>query len=103
MTPEEVARISPDNTEGLSSKQGQWVQDFFKNKGISPSDIEASQNTYADVQAGKYEQRLDEVRDEIKKRIMSSGRRLMKTASPLLPKARRQPLWRLRSKAAQYL
>lgn len=67
MTPEEVARISPDNTEGLSSKQGQWVQDFFKNKGISPSDIEASQNTYADVQAGKYEQRLDEVRDEIKK------------------------------------
>lgn len=66
MTPEEAARLSPDNAEGLSYKQWQYVQNFFKSKGISPGDIEASQNTYADVQVGKYKQRLNEVRDEIK-------------------------------------
>ena len=84
MTQEEASRLSPDNAEGLSYKQWQWVQNFFKNKGISPSDIEASQNTYADIQAGKYKQRLNEVRDEIKKKDHEQREAAYENSKPTL-------------------
>ena len=67
MTQDEATRISPDNVDGLSYKQWEYVQNFFKDGKISPGDLEGSQNTYDSVQPGKIDNTLNNVQQEIER------------------------------------
>ena len=87
MPPEEASRLQSGNGDGFTYSQWNKVQDFFRNSGISPNDIEPASLNYADVQVNATDQTFVNERNKIQEMDQENRNRAYEASKPTVQEA----------------
>lgn len=89
MSPEEAARLTNTNEDGLTYAMWKKVHEFFDGKSISIDDLEPSNINYSEAQKGKYDQTITGEKGKIQERDKHNRNEAYQASKPTLKEGTR--------------